>query len=57
MNTKIKKSLSFLLLLIILFTNISPVLAINFENGQVITLEKDHDCTSLLKFKVLSFEF
>ena len=51
MNTKIKKSLSFLLLLIILFTNISPVLAINFENGQVITLEKDHDCTSLLKFK------
>ena len=51
MNIKIKKSLSFLLILIILLTNISPVFALSFTNGQVVTLQKDHECTSLLKFK------
>lgn len=32
MNIKIKKSVSFLLLLIILLTNLTPVFAVNFEN-------------------------
>lgn len=51
MNIKNKKILSFLLLVIILLSNIKPVLALSFENGQVVTLEKDHDCISVLKIK------
>lgn len=51
MNIKIRKIISFLLLMIILLTNLSPVFAGSFNEGQKITLEKDHDCISLLKFQ------
>lgn len=49
MNTKISKIVSILILIIILLTNLSPVFALSFDAGQKITLEKDHDCISLLK--------
>ena len=51
MIKKIRKLVSFIILAIILLTNISPVFAGSFNEGQKITLEKDHDCISVLKFK------
>ncbi|MGN1326936.1 MAG: SpaA isopeptide-forming pilin-related protein, partial [Clostridia bacterium] len=51
MKNRIKKIISFFIVLITILTNITQVFALSFENGQVITLEKDHDCISVLKFK------
>lgn len=51
MKMKVRKFISFILLAIILLTNVSPVLAGSFNEGQKITLEKDHECISVLKFK------
>ncbi len=51
MRHKIKKVITSIILFIILLTNVVPVLAFNFENGQVITLKKDHECISVLKVK------
>lgn len=51
MNNKIRKIISFLVVLITIANSAIPAFALSFENGQVITLEKDHDCISVLKFK------
>lgn len=40
-----------LLLLILLITNTLSAFAIELHPGQIITLQKDHDCISLLKIK------
>ncbi len=47
----LKKIISVLILIITLFSNISPVMAVTFEEGKTIKLQKDHDCISLLKIK------
>lgn len=51
MNNKIRKIISFLVVLITIINSATPAFALSFENGQIITLEKDHDCISVLKFK------
>ena len=51
MNNKIRKIISFLVVFITIVNSVMPVFALSFENGQTITLEKDHDCISVLKFK------
>ena len=48
---KIKKIITILLLIILFITNTLPVFALEFNNGQVIKLEKDHECISVLRIK------
>ncbi len=51
MKSKLKKIITFLILLIIITTNIAPVLAFSFSENQVIKLQQDHVCYSLLKMQ------
>lgn len=51
MKNKTIKILSFLILMVLIITNISPIFALSYHDSQIITLEKDHDCISLLKIQ------
>ena len=46
-----KKIISIVIIIITLLSNITPLMAVTFEEGQTIKLQKDHDCISLLKIK------
>lgn len=48
---KIRKIITFILTLLLLFNGIVPVLAVDLKEGETIELTKDHDCVSLLKVK------
>lgn len=47
----IKKVMSFVILSIIVLTNMLPVYAVSFEENKIIKLETDHECISVLKYK------
>ena len=49
MKYKLEKTIIFFIILVTLITNIVPVLAISFNDNQIINLQKDHECFSLLK--------
>lgn len=49
MKFKLEKIITFLIVLTVIITNITPVLALSFNNNQVIKLQKDHECFSVLK--------
>lgn len=51
MKSKFKKITMFFTTLIMIITNICPVLAISFNKDQTINLQKDHECASVLKIK------
>ena len=48
---KFIKIITIILLLILLITNTLPVFALELHPGQIIKLQKDHDCISVLKMK------
>ena len=51
MKDKLSKIVTVLLLTIVILSNVSPIFAFCFNENQVIELEKDHECISLLKMK------
>lgn len=51
MKNKLSKIVTVLLLTIVILSNVSPIFAFCFNENQVIELEKDHECISLLKMK------
>ena len=51
MSLKIDKIIIFIVSFILVFSNIVPVLALSFEDGQTINLKKDHDCIAVLKIQ------
>lgn len=51
MKNKLSKIVTVLLLTIVTLSNVSPIFAFCFNENQVIELEKDHECISLLKMK------
>lgn len=46
-----KRVISFFILLIMVLSNMLPIYAVSFENGQIIKLETDHECISVLKYQ------
>lgn len=51
MKNELSKIVTVLLLTIVILSNVSPIFAFCFNENQVIELEKDHECISLLKMK------
>lgn len=51
MKNKLSKIVTVILLTIVILSNVSPIFAFCFNENQVIELEKDHECISLLKMK------
>lgn len=51
MKNKFKKIITFCILLTTIISNIVPVFAINFNDNQIVKIEKDHECIAVLKMK------
>ena len=51
MNFRLKKITTFCILLIVIISKIMPVFAFNFNDNQVIKIEKDHECIAVLKMQ------